>query len=356
MIHRQRPLFSAHNHSRVSVDKYFDQIHERRPASLKLWIVDIIRRGTLEIARENVTVQRRKFHCLRSEATKRIEQIGFTFLEGYHEALASSSVMALGEHIEQTVIAQNRGFAFEGAAMALMLLDQLGLSRRSFSDFLYGPGARHAYMVHVGAGWALARLPWARWRLRHAVSKLDPLLRWLSVDGFGFHEGYFNWPVTLGRHAMPRSIGGYARRAFDQGLGRSIWFVEGTDPDQVGTSISGFPAPRQRDLWSGVGLACAYAGGAGPTELLRIKKLAGEHMPAVAQGAAFAAEARDRADNPVEHCELACRYLCDLSAKAAASLTQEAKKTLPCDEAIPAYEIWRTRVQARLSRAGKEVL
>lgn len=54
-----------------------------------------------------------------------------------------------------------RGFAFEGAAMGLALLDHLTPWRRDrFERFLSGPGDRHAYMVHVGAGWVFARLPW----------------------------------------------------------------------------------------------------------------------------------------------------------------------------------------------------
>ena len=46
-------------------------------------------------------------------------------------------------------------------------------------------------MMHVGLGWALARL---RRSVTPYLAQLDPLLGWLAVDGYGFHEGYFDWP------------------------------------------------------------------------------------------------------------------------------------------------------------------
>src|ERR1022692_1923089 len=61
--------------------------------------------------------------------------------------------------------AELQGFAFEGAAMALTLLDHfMPVNRGRFHRFLHGEGAPHFYMLHVGAGWAMARLPWLGWR------------------------------------------------------------------------------------------------------------------------------------------------------------------------------------------------
>src|SRR5262245_60127955 len=90
---------------------------------------------------------------------------------------------------------------------------------------------------------------------------MDPLLRWLAVDGYGFHEAYFHHPrrVTLGEG--PRRLTGYERRAYDQGLGRGMWFVEGADVGRLSDTIRRFAESRRADLWGGAGLACAYAGG-----------------------------------------------------------------------------------------------
>src|SRR3712207_8380154 len=47
----------------------------------------------------------------------------------------------------------------------------------------------------------------------------------------------------------------------DQGLGRSLWFVQGADVRRIPATVNAFPAERRPDLWSGLGLACGYAGG-----------------------------------------------------------------------------------------------
>ncbi len=175
--------------------------------------------------------------------------------------------------------------------MALALLDALLPGRRDrLARLLAGPGAAHAYIIHVGAGWILARLPLAPERLLARLG--DPVLRWLALDGYGFHEGYFRWPRSVERQEVPRKLRGYARRGFDQGLGRSLWFVDGADVRLIPRTIGRFPDDRQSDLWSGVGLACAYAGGRSRSEIEALRQAAGPHRPSLAQGAAFAAKAR----------------------------------------------------------------
>jgi enediyne biosynthesis protein E3 len=310
------------------------------------------RKKLLGISPEEVRVNRRGFRCANDSAAAHLEEIGLTFLLGYHAALEEHSLSALSNRLEQSSPLETRGFAYEGAAMALMLLDRVGPRRESFSAFLRGPGARHAYMLHVGAGWAFARIPWVRNRLSATLENLDPIFRWLAVDGYGFHEGYFHWPTAVRRQMVPRTIRGYAARAFDQGLGRSLWFVEGTDPEQIASTISEFPAGRQPDLWAGVGLACAYAGGVGPVEVARLVELAEDHKSVAAQGAAFAAEARARAGNLVRHCDVVCLAFCGVSAQEAASIARERRINLPLCEDVPAYELWRRRIQQHFSRAS----
>src|SRR5262249_1827635 len=130
-------------------------------------------------------------------------------------------------HGLHSVEAEARGFAFEGAAVGLALLDQLTPWRRDrLTVFLEAQGAAHVYMIHAGVGWALARL---RRNVAPVIATLDAVLGWLAVDGYGFHDGYFYWPRYVTNQEVPRHLLGYARQAFDQGLGRSLWFVEGAD-------------------------------------------------------------------------------------------------------------------------------
>jgi hypothetical protein len=296
----------------------------------------------LTIPVQEATFSRRGFD--RSEPLKqqRLEQSGRSFLHGYHHALAGGTLHDLQERLN-SIEPDFRGFGFEGAAMGLTLLGRLLPWRKEgVKDFLDGPGSSHTYMVHVGIGWALARLP--RY-LQPDTSRLDTLLRWLVIDGYGFHEGYFHPDRYVNNQVMPSRLSGYARRAFDQGLGRSIWFVKGADIYRISGTIRTFDSSRRADLWSGAGLACAYAGGLDHQELLRLQILSGPYAHYVAQGASFAAKTRQRAGNQAAHTDQACEVLCGMSSDAAATVTDVALNRLPPGVSVPQYEIWRRRIQ-----------
>lgn len=308
--------------------------------------------SALTLSGDEASFSRRRFHAGDPVARDRLENIGRAFISGYNQALNVDEPDALARQLELTEL-ELRGFAFEGAAMALTLLDSISpFGQKRLKRFLAGPAANHIYMVHAGAGWAIARLLWFQRPLSKHLFRLDPLLRWLAIDGYGFHEGYFHWPNRIRDQRQPRGLTPYARRVFDQGLGRSLWFVECADVARIRNSIARFPFERQRDLWSGCGLAAAYAGVADRDALERLKESAGGWKAEVAQGAAFAAKARQLARNPTEHTELACNILCGMTASESANLTDVALINLPADtEALPAYEIWRQRIQLRFSGA-----
>lgn len=288
----------------------------------------------------------RGFHVGDSMVRVRLEKVGVSFLQGYHAALGGGEPELLAARLNQ-VDTEYRGFAFEGAAMGLALLDYLTPWKRNrLHALLKGKGEIHSYMLHVGVGWAIARLPWLRRNIHVPMAQLDPLLRWLVVDGFGFHEGYFHWPRTVKGQAVPVGLSGYEIRAFDQGLGRSLWFVEGADVGRIAATIAAFDPVRRADIWSGMGLGCAYAGGAEPSSIKALVVLAGPYRPHLAQGAAFAAQARRRAGNPSLHTALVCEVLCGVSANRAAQVTDDALVNLPPDGAEPAYEVWRRNIQA----------
>jgi len=248
---------------------------------------------------------------------ERLEQSGGAFIDGYRAGIRTGDPGWTAEACESAP-APLRGFAYEGGAMALSMLDLFtsGVPRRlrRFADEHAG---LHLYMVHVGAGWAIARCPWGAVTF---LPKLDPVLRWLTVDGMGFHAAFFNPAAMFEQRRTPR-----LRRcepdAFDAGLGRALWFVAGAQPALVSRRVASFDQGRRPALWSGVGLAAAYAGGASDADLHDLVTLAGEWRAHLALGAAFAAKARERAGNPAEHTDRACRVACRLSAAEAAAWT-----------------------------------
>jgi hypothetical protein len=298
------------------------------------------------IAVKEANFARRGFRVGDQQARQRLEHIGGTFLRGYQAALEQDLPEELVLRLN-AVEPEFRGFAFEGAAMGLALQDYFTPWKKDrFQAFLAGPGSAHIYMVHVGVGWVLARL---RRRLAQPPAKLDPLLGWLALDGYGFHEGYFHWRRYVEKQEVPNRLLGYARRVFDQGLGRSLWFVDCADVVRIPKTISTFAPSRHADLWSGVGLACSYAGGANQAAIEALHRAAGPYASQLAQGAAFAANARQRAGNPAPHTSLACNILCGLSEEAAADIPDIARENLPNDSVQPAYEVWRQRIQAKFA-------
>jgi hypothetical protein len=251
-----------------------------------------------------------------------------------------------------------RGFAYEGAGMGFAVLDGLPFGRSDNTRrFLADPRADdYSYLVNVGIGWAMARLPRFRWPRPTVV---DPVLVPLVLDGYGFHQAYFHtdkyvkaqyreprfsWPG--GRH------GWYSDHAIDQGIGRAAWFIGGTDPERVADLIDAFPAPRRGDLYAGAGLAAAYAGGVEESELQTLVSRAGEHRRDLAQGAAFAADARVRAGIVPAHSALATHVLCGVTPEDAARLTRESRPADQAEGELPAYEVWRRRTAAQLVSLG----
>lgn len=292
------------------------------------------------ISPDEATFARRGFAQATESRRLQLERSGRFFLAGYHLALRHGLVAVLAAALD-TMEAPVRGFAYEGAAMALALTDAFAPWREPRATaFATGPGASHLYMIHVGIGWAWARLRRDPQPLR---ARSDPLLGWLSLDGYGFHEGYFHCASIPEGLLLRHRLRGYAARAFDQGLGRSLWFSCGADPAAVDQVVRRFSPERHADLWSGIGLASAYAGATDAESLRRLVELSGIHRPFLSLGAAFAAKARQRAGNPTPHTDRASLAFSGMTAEAAAAATDEALRELPADGEEPAYEVWRRR-------------
>ncbi|HEX4952500.1 MAG TPA: DUF1702 family protein [Thermoanaerobaculia bacterium] len=298
-------------------------------------------RSLFGISAREVSFDVRGFHG-EGAARHHLETVGGAFVAGYNHGLEARDLADLEARLG-SVPRERLGFAYEGAAMAVALLDAVQPWRRAqLPAFLAGPSAPHVYLAYVGIGWAIARLPLGRER---RLLALDPVLRWLAIDGWGFHEAFFHPQRAVYRQAVPSRFQGYARRAFDHGVGRSLWFVEGAGAERIAATIGRFAPERHSDLWSGVGLASAYAGGVPRTELERLRSLAGAHLPALAQGVVFANKARMVADNVTPETALACDVFCGLDPEAVLELNDELGESLPPDAEIPAYEVWRRRIQ-----------
>jgi enediyne biosynthesis protein E3 len=294
-----------------------------------------------------VTFEKRGFTASDTTRQANLENVGRKFLEGFEYGMAGQSLADIESSLE-TVESAFRGFAYEGCSMALAVRDGIRPAGRHWvRDLLASRGANHVYMAYVGVGWAMARLPKLRWR---AIQPHDPLLRWLALDGYGFHQAYFRTKRYVREQHQGRVPGwepaGYASRVVDQGIGRALWFVEGSDVQRVAATIDSFAPSRRADMWSGAGLASVYAGGADAGELSDMTRLAGQYRSHAAQGAAFAAKARLLAGLVIPGTELGVKVHCGMSVEEAAAVTDEAGQGLPPDDTgTPTYEVWRERIR-----------
>jgi enediyne biosynthesis protein E3 len=290
----------------------------------------------------------RGFHEKSPAARELLEAVGEQFLTGYGHAVEFASIAESEQHIE-AIPKQFRGFAYEGAGMGYAVLDAMPLPGGGrVGRFLASPGGdAHIYTAYVGIGWAMARLPTFLWSRLDAP---DPLLRWLVLDGYGFHQAYFRTEKYVHQQFQEKNFRwpaddttGYASQVIDQGIGRALWFVGGTDADEVGTLIERFPAARHGDLYAGAGLAATYACGVEEGELRRFRERAGVHRFQLAQGSAFAAEARLRGGILLPETAVATRALCGTTPERAAQICA-ATRPGPQRGDRPVWEIWRRRI------------
>lgn len=289
-----------------------------------------------------------------AEGPSIVQPVGRSFLKGYRIGMREPDATAVVRRLME-LPREWQGFAAEGAGMSVAIRSALEpWHRNEFHRLVSVSGGRHTYMMHVGLGWALARLPRRLWP---DLSKIDPGVGPLILDGYGFHEVFFNTTNTLRDRdvAFPtkRWPGSPedARHQLMQGIGRGMWFVAGGSPALVAEIFSTFHTDYAPSLWAGCGLAATYAGGRDRQALTELVDLAGEHASWLRQGCAFAAQARSLAGTTTDHTHLAAETLCSLSVN---DLSSIATAHQPTPQRIDsgdwgAYEEWRARIAGDLA-------
>jgi enediyne biosynthesis protein E3 len=307
-----------------------------------------LRRSLMGVSHKKAT----SFSKGNTEAWKHLETVVLTALEGYHATLDSSKLEVLVPRLDMIPL-EMRSYAYEGAAMGLTAFDWMLPWKKRLRAYMAGPGAPHIYMVHIGAGEALALL---RRKPEPFMAHLeDRVLCWLVMEGYGFNKGFFSRRRYIDKQEVPTYLSSYARRIFDQGLGRSIWFLDGANVEHITATIATFPASRQADLWVGIGVACTYVGGVDHATVEALQKAAGSYVPQMAVGAAFVAKGRQLAGNPVPHTDLVCDILWGLTADQAAYKTTVAFQNLPTDGPEPAFEILQQRLLTQFAERTERV-
>lgn len=326
-------------------------------------VLGSLRRLVLAPSLNDVSFAGRGFSPGAPEVTSRLEMIPQAVVVGFEAGIESGELMELTQRL-RLIDEELRGFAYEGATMAYTILDQMRPGRRKRArELLLGPAEPYAFLTYIGIGFAMARLPRPRWR---AVlpdltgAPYYPALSWLAVDGYGFDLAYFHPQRYIGRRERPRPypwLGApqYFPRAVDQGIGRALWFIQGARVADVAAAISTFESHRQADLWSGVGLAAAFAGGMDAAGYADLRQSADRYWPELAQGVTFAAKARTFSGLVPPHTASAVEVLTDLTVGEAAATVDAAVMATNTSNPQLVYEEWRRCVRERFARIAHAI-
>lgn len=301
-----------------------------------------------------VTFAERGFPARPSPVTERLESIPQSVICGFEWALDARDQWEVERRLA-LVETEMRGFAYEGATMAFTIRDVMRGERTR--EFLLGPAQPHIFLTYIGIGFAMARLPrrlWSKVLPDLGGSPYYPTMSWLAVDGYGFDRAYFDTKRWVDGRFVPRPYpwagdSAYFLRAVDQGIGRALWFIHGADVAEVAQRVAGFPGERRADLWSGVGLAATFAGGASGLPLKRMRDLAGEHAPELGVGTVLAAKARDYAGYVPDFIEAATLALGGVTVEECVALADRTEDASRAGGPLPPYELWRRAIRAHFA-------
>src|SRR6202000_1323509 len=114
-----------------------------------------IRRLILAPSLEDVTFAGRGFAVNPTDATRAMEAVPQAVVIGFEWGIDGGGLKDLALRLE-SVDTELRGFAYEGATMALPIKDSPG--GHPTKALLDGPGQPHLLLSYIGIGFAMARL------------------------------------------------------------------------------------------------------------------------------------------------------------------------------------------------------
>lgn len=286
-----------------------------------------------------------------------LRHVARTFVDGFSIATEIETVR-LGYEIG-TMAATDRGVGYEGAAAGKAVLDlsrslgsECSISRGledeskvessevfepklSESGYLLKDASQYSFLLFLGIGEAMAQL------------KLPPVLcndvsreLWSGqiIEGYGFFEGYFNWYEALVLQKYPVGLAPELRAAYDQGLGRAIYFVSNCSAEKIREQINTFPIERRAELWAGVGIPSAYVGGLTERELTRLIDFAGNYRAELMQGVLLGSDARAKQLLIPDHTDMACNIICGARLSEAMALNSRLTGVLSQRESYSMYD------------------
>lgn len=212
--------------------------------------------------------------------------------------------------------------AYEAASMEFALMDFAnGNSMQAWNAFM-ATSETHASQVHVGLGWAVAKEKPADLSF---INNLYPRMQFRVWDGCGYYDGIFRQRQVVKNQLRPDYVPEKDLNAYDQGLGRSLWYSCKGDENKIPDMIRAFAPACHPDLWRGIGIACSYVGGCDKAALKALAGSAGKHSIQLGIGAAMVAKARVLSGCVTPDIALSCNEFCNTGIRDAMEMINKAE-------------------------------
>ena len=252
---------------------------------------------------------------------QKMEKIKTIFQKAQEQASKAEDINELIAFL-QTTEKEFLPVAYEGAAMTLALNDFSEGDSISNWKQLLDSSKKYSCQIYLGMGWAVGQQKKSELPFLELLSRNMQFRMW---DGCGYYDGIFRQRQSIKSKKRSENILPKDFQAYDEGLGRSLWYICKGDVAKVGEMLATFDLERHVDLWRGVSIACCFVGGFDENKLKELIVSSGEYKVQLGIGAAMVAKIRIEADCITDNVELANKVFNQLSAEEAMKITVKNK-------------------------------
>ena len=226
---------------------------------------------------------------------------------------------------------------FEGAASGIAnKIFSEGQDLQLWLDFANKIDKAHQAQAFVGLGWTLAEnaiLP------NSIFEKIQPIRYGRILDGYGYYHGLLRRRIFVKGAKQPEHISELELQAFDQGIGRGIWYTSKGDLNLLEQMLSAFDEKRIPALWRGIGVASFYVGGLDERLSKTLLELSEEYKASFLTGAALAAMGKSLNEN-ISSADKITFEAIEMNTEKLAELALEAEKKFASSCSKDAYFEW----------------
>ncbi len=219
---------------------------------------------------------------------------------------------------------------FEGASMGYAQYDKYNNGRltewKKFTEKT--PKAFNTFNF-IGLGWALAK--WTDFDLT-TLKDVDVKMYWRTFGGWGYHDAIFKKSLIFNKMDRAHRVPLEYVNAYDEGIGRLIWYESRADLQKMMDLVSRFDKSRLPDIWRGIGIAVSFVGAYDLDFFKKILNFTGDFRLSFNIGSALAAKALDSTHTVNNEVEGAFSYMFDKSISEIAQMTIKLENETTSDD------------------------